>query len=110
MRRLPRMHVRVDQAGNHNPAAPVEDIDAGRIAAEIDIRAQLDDLVAVNEQIGIVRIAETIIHRQDGCGLDQGTCHRPLTLSRGIVTGASPVHARAIRSRIALRSSGRGFQ
>ena len=79
-RRLPCVHMRVDQAGNHDPAAPVEDIDAGRIAAEINVRAQLDDPVAVNQQIGIGKIAEAIVHRQDGCGLDQGTRHRPLTL------------------------------
>ena len=65
-RRLPGMHVGVDEPRDHKASAAVDDLGISCGNVTTDRR----DAIAVNQKIGAGEIAQAIIHRKDRCRPD----------------------------------------
>ncbi|MHC2781995.1 hypothetical protein ACVMBZ_001202 [Bradyrhizobium liaoningense] len=107
--RLPGVHVRVDQAGDDDAPGAVDNFGLAGTTTELDRRAHVDDPAAFDQHIAARKVADRVIHADDGGRFDQRAPHR-FHAAAFAVPGGSPAHARAIRSRMAFGSSGRGFQ
>ena len=69
-------------------------------AAELDIRAQVHDPIAVHEQVGLSKFAKAVVHRDDRRRFDQGA---GMTLSRRQRRGDGRITCPCARNQIADR-------
>ena len=73
-RRLPRVPVRVDEARQHELPGRVDLLGI----ADVELRADLDDLPVLDQDVGVRDLADLRIHRHDKTASDDQTlAHRP---------------------------------
>ena len=65
--RLPGVHMRVDEAGDDNAPAAIDDLGLRRTAAKLNAGTHLRDAAVLNQHIAIPDIADAIVHADDRC-------------------------------------------
>jgi hypothetical protein len=69
-RRLPGVPVGVDEAGHDEEALGLDDLGVGA-----DVRLDRDDLAVLDEDIGVGKVAQLRVNRQDVASVDECASH-----------------------------------